>query len=89
MLEDCNVFLVGGDFGCSRVRAFAREAAAGMPRVRPGEVTLTACANPYNTGGMALLYTSGRGPHFKHAIEYPWMHGFRRIIMVKELLKFE
>ena len=89
MLEDFNVFLVGGDFGCPRVRAFAREVVAGRPRVKPGEVTLTACANPYNTGGMALLYTSGRGPHFKHAIEYPWMHGFRRIIMVKELLKFE
>ena len=85
MLENHNVFLIGGDFCCPCVKAFAREVAAGRPRVKPGEVTLTACSNPYNAGGMILLYTSGSGPHFRHVINFPWMHGFRKEMMEVDL----
>ena len=86
MLAEKNVFLIGEDFGCHNVRAFAREVAKGKPRVRAEEVMLTATENPYNSGGMALLYTSGRGSRFKHIISYPWRHGFRRT-MTKEQTK--
>ncbi len=85
MLENHNVFLIGGDFCCPCVKAFAREVAAGRPRAKPGEVTLTACSNPYNAGGMILLYTSGSGPHFRHVINFPWMHGFRKEMMEVDL----
>lgn len=86
MLAEKNVFLIGEDFGCHNVMAFAREVAKGKPRVRAEEVMLTATENPYNSGGMALLYTSGRGSRFKHLISYPWRHGFRRT-MIKEQTK--
>lgn len=42
-------------------------------------------ANPYNAGGMILLYTSGSGPHFRHVINFPWMHGFRKEMMEVDL----
>lgn len=78
MLEEYNVFLVGEDFGCPCVKAFAREVVKGKPRMKPGEVTLTACGNPYNKDGMALLYTSAAGSHFKHMVTYPWKGGLQK-----------
>ncbi len=78
MLAEKNVLLIGENFGCHNVRAFAKEVINAKPHVKEDEVVLTATRNPYNSDGMALLYTSGRGPHFKHIINYPWRHGFRR-----------
>ncbi len=83
MLTEKNVFLIGEDFGCHNVMAFAGEVVKAKPRVKPDEVVLTATVNPYNGDGMALLYTSGRGSRFAHLINYPWKHGFRRTMTPK------
>ena len=72
MLEEYNVFLIGEDFVCHHVMSLAREAGRSKPKMTSGEVTLTACGNPYNKDGMALLYTSAAGSHFGHVINYPW-----------------
>lgn len=87
MLEDRNVFLIGERFECQNVNDFAHEVAKGKPSVKPGEVMLTACDNPYNKDGMALLYTSGKGPHFGHLINYPWIQGFNRTLEKKIIIE--
>lgn len=83
MLTESNVLLVGEDFRCRTVKDFAGEVVSRKPKVGVGDVILTAMDNPYNKDGMALLYTSGSGSHFRHSVTYPWKHGFRRTVTGK------
>lgn len=87
MLRDKNVFLIGEHFTNRHVREYARQVVARKPQCRKSEMMLTQMTSPFSKEHLTLLYTSGKGSRFVHSINYPWIHGFRRTIIVNEKRK--
>ncbi|MCR5069120.1 MAG: hypothetical protein K6A78_04900 [Prevotella sp.] len=87
MLAGKNVFLIGEQFTNCHVREYARLVAAKKPKCNKSETMLTQVESPYSKEHLALLYTSGKGSRFVHSINYPWIRGFRRTIIVDDKKK--
>ncbi len=84
MLKEKNVFLIGDRFICDKVKAYsALVKVTAVYDKHAYDVFLTLCKNPYSKERMTLLYTSKRGPHFKHVISCPWKSGLQRTLTSK------
>ena len=87
MLKEKNIFLIGEQFTNRHVREYARQVVDRKPRCDKSETMLTQMTSPYSRKHITLLYISGKGSRFVHSINYPWIRGFRRTIIVNEKKK--
>lgn len=83
ILSGKNIFLVGEDFSNPLVGNLIKRVKSKNGIKKKDDISLTLHKDPNYKERLVLLYTSQKGSHFKHLINYPWKYGFSRRMIAK------
>lgn len=83
MLTEKNVFLIGDSFECFLVREFCSEVKRELASKGGKAISLGITINPYNRKRRTLFYDSKDKKRFRHLVNFPWMIGNRRTMLIE------